>query len=337
MSKRTLSFYNLHCKFGDYDLLDFANEIVIPAMFKDYTRTYGDNIYFLHKVNLVTINNYYENIVGIAGKLVKNMKLKREQYYDESRYELVPDERSIESSPSSFFLIILNYHRVLFLKENRDAPSPEEFASTCTKFFNRRRDEYIDALKESNIDIDGTKSESKLTKKYLRNNIPKSKVHIVPLSSEANFSSFVDNYSVLRKVEVKFINTNTEIDPGDFFQQVRQQKSSIGAETTNLRHSTSRRDGLNKENIKRTFGQASEQGTSKIVLDGQDNYGEKLKGSNESFKVSTEVDEPYGDQDIVNRSRWYFGYFKNLLEQGIVSVVPLSYEKIDQIIRTFFR
>jgi hypothetical protein len=335
MTTRKLSFYSFHCKFGEFNLIDFAESITIPAMLKDYTREFGERKYFFYRTRFIDISLNGEHLVGVAGKIVKDMTLRREQYYDEDRSELVYDERSIESSPSSFFFLIFNYHRLLFSKENRYSPSADEFASTCTKFYKLKRLEYIQQLYEENKDIDENISESRITKKYLQSALPLPKVEVVPLSSEDSFSEFVDRYNILRKVTVKLVDSNSEIDEGDLFERLWGQKSNFNADNTNLTHSTSRTEGLSKDDVKSSLAPISGQGNSKISLDGRDYYGEKLTGSNEKFKVTTEVQDNLGDNDINNRAALYLRHFMNFLEQGILRVSYVTNERIQQIISVF--
>jgi hypothetical protein len=128
----TVSFANLICRFGEkFVLLDLANEIVIPA-FIDTTlrRKYGATNYFFLEVTIKEIAGPKSTdipLLVVYGRLVKDTVLTSEQVYT-PEHGLEPAAESIPSSPSSFFALILNNHKVMYMPEMAYAPTIGAFA-----------------------------------------------------------------------------------------------------------------------------------------------------------------------------------------------------------------
>lgn len=132
MAKRELPLEmgNFVCKFGKANLIDYFEEIVLPAFSdKNLSRKYGQTSYFFEKVKLVTVDGR----VLLVGRIIKDMVLEREQVYEEGK-GLLAEADELRSSPSSVFVLILDVHRLLYVKETRYAPSLENFKSTVESF-----------------------------------------------------------------------------------------------------------------------------------------------------------------------------------------------------------
>lgn len=69
-----LEMGNFVCKFGKANLIDYFEEIVLPAFSdKSLSRKYGQTSYFFEKVKLVTVDGR----VLLAGRIIKDMILER--------------------------------------------------------------------------------------------------------------------------------------------------------------------------------------------------------------------------------------------------------------------
>lgn len=89
---------------------------------------------FFHDVKPVLLDNSENKVIGIIGRFIKDTTLVREQIFlDKQR--IVKDSESIQSSPSSIFLLILNNHRLIYVKETKNAPPKDAFIKTLLSFF----------------------------------------------------------------------------------------------------------------------------------------------------------------------------------------------------------
>lgn len=74
-NKRSVQFANFICHFGNLEMLDLCEEVVIPA-FTDgkLKRTYKDTSYFFHDVELISIPTDGKHTEpAIVGKFVKDI------------------------------------------------------------------------------------------------------------------------------------------------------------------------------------------------------------------------------------------------------------------------
>jgi len=79
---------NLICRFGDKKvLLDLAEEVVLPAFIDNsLVRSYDKTSYFFYDVSpVVLLNNQHEQVIGIAGRFIKDTTLEREQIFENGK------------------------------------------------------------------------------------------------------------------------------------------------------------------------------------------------------------------------------------------------------------
>lgn len=81
--KYPVHYANFICHFGNEELLDYLNEIVLPAFTSQAVRTFKDGRYFFNSVvilNLAAVGDVPE--VAICGRFVKDMIVRSEQRWD---------------------------------------------------------------------------------------------------------------------------------------------------------------------------------------------------------------------------------------------------------------
>jgi hypothetical protein len=71
-----LEVSNFTLKFGDKNLLDLVEEVVIPAFMHGHTRKYGKITYFFHEVSILELSDDNEEpLACIAGRFIKDTVL----------------------------------------------------------------------------------------------------------------------------------------------------------------------------------------------------------------------------------------------------------------------
>lgn len=324
--ERTLEMANLICRFGDKKvLIDMLHEIVLPAFLdKELRRSYDETHYLFYGVELVKLD---DNTLGVAGRFIKDTVLERDQILDGEK-GLVHDSKKLRTSPSAVFLLILNNHRLLYVKETQNAPGLESFCSTVQKFLRIKHRKYIDVLFEKHK---AARKEDKtlphVTKQELNQDTPWPTVNLVPIGTRESLASFINQYDILKSVEVQLLDTNSEIDNAPFFEKVREQKDAIGSKKTVVRHTNT--DGLDKDVASEQLSNAAIQGNHQIKFDGLDEAGDRLKGNNEDFKIKTPIGD-IGDV-LVPAVKKMHASFKGLVESGLV-LIPKVAEAVDQLI-----
>jgi hypothetical protein len=305
MSLDTMSVANVVCRFGEKVLLDYAREIVLPAFFDDkLIRYYKDSDYFFLDVELIELEGGATPTLGVAGRFVRDTTLKREQIFDGTN--LVEDHTSIESSPSAFFCLILNNHKLIYAPETSHAPSVSSFGATFAHFLRLKHREYIDEL----IELLGD-SERQLIKTH-----PKPKLMIRPLTNREEISKFVARFKRLQKLSIALHDTNDEVQFQEVFQQLREARTAVGAEKTEVVHR--QKEGLDHANAVAQISGASETGNAEISLRGVDAEGNTLTGNNDSFKIAIPI--PPLPADVQGAGKVVYGVFKGLVEGGKVAI-----------------
>ncbi|WP_217267768.1 MULTISPECIES: hypothetical protein [Halomonadaceae] len=146
---KKLEFGNYTLKFGeDKVLLDLFSEVVMPSFHEmKYVRRIKDKgEYFFIDTKLLTLDDSSVHpVVGIAGRIVKNTKLRREQVY-RTQGGIIEDKSELETAPSSTFLLILNTHRLVLCKEVPGAPTIQNFQSTSQYCLKQRHGEFINEI-----------------------------------------------------------------------------------------------------------------------------------------------------------------------------------------------
>lgn len=301
MTINRVEFVNFLCHFGrEKVMLDYLMEIALPAFLDDtLIRHRGqENVsaYFFYDVHIETLETTPSgSVLGVYGQFVKNVNLTRTQIFDPSR-GLVQDARSMASSPSSTFLLILNSHQLAFLPRTRHAPTLGEFEATTRNFISRKYKKYIDDLYESR-----KRSPDTTTKTALRAETPPPEIHVVPLANLDSVADFVARFEKLRSIDFRLLRPNPAIDADDTFRDVRGILESLGANNGKI-VATNSTEGLNKTAAVTVIDQAARGGNQDIVLKGEDQEGAILTGSNDDFKISVPLGSiPQTRPDLVKK------------------------------------
>lgn len=323
-NKFTMEFGNFICKFGrKKGLLSMFDEVVSPAFFdKKMFRHYGDTKYFLYDVELVNLTkNKNEPVAGIVGRIIKDTLIEREQIFEESR-GLVKDSRAIRSSPSAIFLLILNNHRLIYIKETRDAPTKETFGHTILNFLYKKHQIFINEQHEKL-----SANNKKITKTELKKTYPRPSLDIISLTSDGNIKNFINKYDTLKKIEIRFQNRNDEVDNDHFFEMFQKKQDAIKSDTSKLTHYN--KDGLEKAEAIREVQDATAQGNQFVKLSGTDESGDKLDGNNEIFQLKKTIQGLTGT--LVEDAANMYDSFVSLKKREMIKVLDDT-ERIKDII-----
>ena len=313
MRQHNAVFANFVCHFGDSPLLDYAHKIVLPAFLDDtLIRTYGDTTEFhFLDVSLIHLNDDTSEVsMGICGRFIKNTMLSRTQIYQRNQ-GLIQDLRSIQSSPSAYFVLVLNNHRLIYFPETPHAPELKSFEATALQFLKLKHREFINAQFQRYKD-----EGEKITKKTLRELHPSPTLEIVPLTSVEDIEAFVARYSKLKTVELRLIKPNDDIDGAETFRALREYLDDVNPKSTKV--VTSNPDGLNRESATNLIHDASAAGNQEVKLSGIDVEGNRLDGNNEQFKLTVHIEPIPQTSDLLAKK--LFATFEALVSRGMIRV-----------------
>ena len=309
MRRHVANFANFICKFGEKDLIDYAESIVVPAFLDDsLIRRYGKTTFILYDVKFITLDESVKPpIIGLTGLFVKDTELTREQLFDRNK-GLVKDAQSMRSSPSAFFLLILNNHRLIYFPQTTHPPSLDMFRSTVLWCLKRKHREF---LKDQHSDLKGA------TKNELSEIHPPPALDVIPISGDEEIKNFIERYDRLRRIDFRISRTNDEIDGESLFDDVREYLGSdLGAKQTKV--TVNNPEGLDKVAAIERVEAATATGNQEIVLSGYDSEGNQLKGDNHAFRVSSPLHEV--PETRVALTRRLFEAFQHLLDTGVIRI-----------------
>lgn len=328
MSK-VVEFANFTLKFGEKNMADYLQEIVFPAFLdaNEYSYPRWRTSYLFKDVK---IGKNSTEVHAIIGRFIKKMMVKREQYLDDNN-NLVKDTAFLERAPNSTFILILETHKLIYIREAENAPAFKAFENYIDRNIRFKYNKYIRKLysesEQSFLDGD---IEKKTTLVALRNLHPFPDLNIVPLSNYSTLRQFIDQFSVLKLMEVKLLTPNNEhINDEGFFKEMRRRKEAANSKTTTYSHSNT--EGLDKGSAASEAVSANS-GNAIFRLEGSDADGNKLVGNNHDFKVRRNIDGLEGSPEAVAQKA--YSAFLNLIEQGILQVSDPSTGDMASVSRT---
>ncbi|MET4103979.1 hypothetical protein ABIE58_003427 [Roseovarius sp. MBR-78] len=329
MKQHNATFANFICRFGDEKvLLDYAEEVVIPAFTRDtYVRSYGQRThYHFYEVEIVELSgDDTAPVLGLAGRFIKDTELTRHQIFD-AKQGLIKDEQHMRSAPSIFFVLILNNHRLIYFPETPHAPDLGSFKTTAEQFLRRRHKEYIDELYN-----EMKKTEQKVTKKALYETHPVPTLEVIALTGAEDVAQFVRRYKTLKQIDFRLVLPNDDIDAGEILGQVRSLGQELNSDRTKL--TTANSEGLDIEASIDAVSAATATGNQEVKLSGVDQAGNALSGNNDEFQVSAPVENiPATRRGLIDR---LYGIYEGLTRSGTVRApaVERTVDRIRQLTR----
>ncbi|AVD62415.1 MULTISPECIES: hypothetical protein [Serratia] len=333
---KKLEFGNYTLKFGDAVLLDYIDEIVMPSFFEmNYIRSIENksDYFFINTEMVVVDGDSTPPVLGVQGRIVKNTTLTRDQVFEGNR--IIEDHEELETAPSSFFLLLLNNHRLIFCKEVSGAPTIENFKSTSQYCLTQRYKEYIDELHEESQERRKTDPDAPwITKKQLRLDIPSPKLRITTLTDQKSLEEYIDLFEKINVVSINMLPTNAEeIDNDDFWNAVDQRRNQLNSKQAAVRFSNTE-DGLNSHEVLEQLSAATELANSKFKVHGLDDNGDIMRGSNDNFILTTEVaDFPTDTNDATEEG---YEKFSELVADGRITLPARTSARTNGIIARLF-
>lgn len=301
---------NFVCRFGtQYVLNDLLEEVVLPAFFRPDAREYGETKYFFAEQDFRYLQKNNDDSLALQCRFIKSTVLRRHQIYDPS-HGLRADESALESAPSALAILLLNSHRLLYIREVPHAPTPIQFGSTFAHLLRLSMTDFHNALY-----LQGRHAGRKPSKKSLRAKYPFPEVDVVPVVSSDSLKQFVRRFDTLNTLKIEVAPTNSELDNSEFFKMLRASKEDIASKKTTIQHQNAK--GLDKTSCVNQV-EAAKQGNARIFMKGVDNNGDELKGNNESFSVRASLEEAGEQMDA--RAADAYEKYEELVEKKVVTL-----------------
>jgi hypothetical protein len=315
--RQVIEFANFICHFGDHVLLDYLDEIVLPAFLNDRRiRIYGGSRYLLLDVKLVNLQSQWEPgavTAALIGRFVMDTVLQRDQILVDDK--IVNDAQSIKSAPSSLFVLTLENHKLMYARQVAGAPGMSAFRTTMEMLLRTRWTAYINEIYTANKqarELDS--SVPRITKKSLYESIQGPRLEVVPLAGSSNLTEFVNQFKLLQEVNIKVVRPNAEINNDGLFNTVEAARAQVNANATSLVHRNS--EGLNKSQSIKQIAPVME-GNAVVTLRGIGLNDTKLNGSNNEMSVREPIElaasVPHGAGQM-------YDAFRRLITHGVLRI-----------------
>ncbi|QDT83832.1 hypothetical protein [Gimesia chilikensis] len=308
--KLELEVSNFIVRFGEnYVLNDLLDEIVLPAFFSNSIREYRDTTYFFHEPQFIYLEKDNADSLALVCRFVKDTVLRRHQIYSPNE-GIIADEHEINSAPSAIAILLLQSHRLLYVREVPGAPTAKQFGSTFKYFMNTATLNYQSAYYDEWKD-----SSEKLTKKKIRELFPIPDVDVVPLVASESLKEFLERFKQLKILKVELAATNNEIDNDEFFRLWRKINNGMDGKKSVVSYRSN--EGLDTEGCYE-YVEAAKQGNALVELKGEDQKGDNLVGTNENFSVKAQLSED--GKTRASRVKESFVKYKELLTDNVVDI-----------------
>ncbi|MFB5251202.1 hypothetical protein ACE38F_12510 [Bacillus mycoides] len=203
---KSLYIANFNCTFGNENkpMLDYFEEIIMPAFQQSVKRESDGNTYFFENVRLIMTKGDFM----LGGLLIKRTKLEVKSIYEEGKGLKLIDE-IYPSDPYSFFLINLKNHRMVIVKNQKGSPTLGNFSATA-KFVLK---DYI-----SKINKDIEEKEDRL---------PAVNLNIVAIPFEDAIRKELRKVKKIKNVILRFYPLNGDIDGKQALTSLREMLDEV--------------------------------------------------------------------------------------------------------------
>lgn len=288
MRQHQTLFANFICKFGDRNMIDLLREVVLPAFTDDklYREARGSTFHLLDVCLFDSLTNDVSE-PAIAGQFVQDTTLVRDQVFDPATSQLISDEAKLDTSPSAFFVLLLKDHRLIYFAETRFAPSLASFQSTMQRFLIRKHRDYIDKLHD-----EGAERGERVYKRVLKEGIPVPTLEIVQITNGERLSEFVQRFAKLQRVDLIIHRKNDEPTAASLIASAEAFNEMLKGKQTRV--TTTDNEGLDKEGTISALQETTDGANETVRFSGLDHNGDRLKGENEDFSVTTIIENLVG-------------------------------------------
>ncbi len=308
----------------DKKLLDFFEERIWPLFDKSVSRSSGETYeYHFLGVKAGTIGGE----ACISGRLIQRMKLRARQRVSRDG-KITPSEDTLESDPSSLFVLRLYDHKLLVIPEQPRSPKTGTFRWIFGKLLD---DDYSEKFRElrraflKELGRERLSQELELEFRYLMDaNYPKITFHLTTIGDKESASELLKKFDIVQSVTITARTTNNEDYELDE-EMLRKQKKvleQLGGTSSDLvvRNAS---DGLKKEKVKTLVNAAVESGgNTAFKVRGKGPAGEKINKSESDaqVKVSIPVASGEADRTILEKA---LAKFDTIVASGVVKLAEV--------------
>lgn len=319
---------NFHLTFGRQELIDQLDTIVLRAFLKGTRQQFREQVKWrwLHQVTFEELSSVQGKTPAIIGRFVKHIVYRSHQ--KEVDDVLKPDNQSLPTDPSSIFVLMLDTHRLLYLREFSESPKIDEFKNAMQSFLSLAHREFLREEKER-LKAGG----EKVTLEDLEKRIPSPELEVIPLANAIKSAELVQKLEIVKKLTIRLVKTNSEGISGELMADSAKFKGSLGARDFKI-EASSPVEGLNKTTTSRVIRELADQGTADYEAIGDMKDGSYTRIVNETTAAKKPM--PHVSKDVSAASHEMMGGFFALISDGSIPA-PATPVRVAKILRDSIR
>ena len=299
MNLKKMEVANFSCKsiIGDVELLDIFNDYVYPAMLNQEvpgSRNSETLSYKFIDLNFIKLDKE----ILLFGRLVKNLNIKRQQILEGN--SLVQSFNTMESAPSSFFVLILSNHKLLWVREVPRAPLLKDFKYAITKMLNYQRSELVNdyvSKNKQNLLFEKNKLEEIERKAYAL--YPALDINVTQIGNQVKIAEKLARFNKIHNIKITALKRNNELgsDYSAFSKMLSDTQEDMKAKDVVTEIRGDSKHPLNKDAVTRLV-QASADGNYDYKIKGRDQNNNEITETSETLSLVTDVN--FQEDDAIN-------------------------------------
>jgi len=304
---------NLTCrsKLGDRELLDVFANYFLPAMQNQEVPGSKNTETVLYKFVNLNVDKV-ENELVLYGRFIKCLNIEREQILDGDT--LIQSYDSMDSAPSSFFVLILRNHKLMWVKEMTRAPLLKDFKAALLKMLRNERFNLIDNyVKKHTSNLFIGKNDIQNIERKAYSEYPELELSVTPLGNNIQIKEKLSRFKNIYNITLKALKRNNEL--GSDFNMLAKQMSET-QEVMEAKNVTTEIHGDTKNPLKK------EAATELIQSVSDGNYEYKIQGIDENSNKIMETNDTLSLSMVIN-------YIKEDLPQNVKNIIRKYAETVN--------
>ena len=262
-TNKKMYYANFNITFGNDSepMLEHFFDIIYPAMTSGYIRESPNKTGMDFVLTDVKVKEFDDDMV-LVGNYVKNMGYSVNTTMENG--ELEEKDMYVPSSPYSRFIIFLQNHRMVLIKNESVSPDVRSFQAHFRKMINN----YIHI---SNLE------------RKKEDNLPAANINIVDMPFDEEIRNTLKHAKKIEWINFKFFPLNADISPLQFANDVDQKIKELEANSANLKINSPRSIETIIKNVQDTSGLA----VTSLRLKNSDGSVVRIKEG--QFKSDTDI------------------------------------------------
>ncbi len=215
----------------------------------------------------VMLKEYSDDKLALVGNCIKDTQYQVLTTKQEDG-TLKENPRRIPTAPYSRFIIFLNNHRMVLIKNEPQSPDIRSFQLTVTQILHIYRQRYNHTPNREPDD-----------------RIPYAIVNIVDMKLKDDIERAISGVSSIERFNLRFFPLNGDVDTVPITAAIRSRMKRLQSNTANLKFNSPK----SKEGVADLVEETSESGLATFRISGKDQHGQPIDLKQDTFTSSQDI------------------------------------------------